>query len=169
MAKRKTASKKNNPTKIVGAIKQVSLGVKEVSDDPTTKIFLGVMLVFIGAFLFFSQLSFLWNWSADYSLNTANNEALQDLVARNLFGTLGHSISWILMLRGFGIAGFLIAFYVFAMGLRYAFEFRRFKPIGLLNHVIITGLLISVFVSALVSSHPTVLGGITAYLSLIHI
>ena len=49
------------------------------------------------------------------------------------------------------------------MGLRYAFEFRRFKPIGLLNHVIITGLLISVFVSALVSSHPTVLGGITAY------
>jgi hypothetical protein len=67
------------------------------------------------------------------------------------------------MLRGFGIAGFLIAFYVFAMGLRYAFEFRRFKPIGLLNHVIITGLLISVFVSALVSSHPTVLGGITAY------
>ena len=99
MAKRKTASKKNNPPKIVGAIKQASLGVKEVSDDPTTKIFLGVMLVFIGAFLFFSQLSFLWNWSADYSLNTANNEALQDLVARNLFGTLGHSIGWILMLR----------------------------------------------------------------------
>ena len=163
MAKRKTASKKNNPPKIVGAIKQASLGVKEVSDDPTTKIFLGVMFVFIGAFLFFSQLSFLWNWSADYSLNTANNEALQDLVARNLFGTLGHSIGWVLMLRGFGIAGFLIAFYVFAMGLRYAFEFRRFKPIGLLNHVIITGLLISVFVSALVSSHPTVLGGITAY------
>ena len=49
------------------------------------------------------------------------------------------------------------------MGLWYAFEFRRFKPIGLLNHVIITGLLISVFVSALVSNHPTVLGGITAY------
>ena len=70
------------------------------------------MLVFIGAFLFFSQLSFLWNWSADYSLNTANNQALQDLVARNLFGTLGHSIGWVLMLRGFGIAGFLIAFYV---------------------------------------------------------
>ena len=81
MAKRKTASKKNNPPKFVGAIKQASLGVKEVSDDPTTKIFLGVMLVFIGAFLFFSQLSFLWNWSADFSLNTANDEALQDLVA----------------------------------------------------------------------------------------
>ncbi len=141
----------------------MSLGVKEVLDDPTTKVFLGVMLIFVGAFLFFAQLSFLWNWSADYSLNTANKDALQEIVAQNLFGTLGHNISWFLMLRGFGLAGFFIAFYVFAIGLRYAFEFRRFKPIGLLNHVIITGLLISVFLSTLVSNHPTVLGGITAY------
>ncbi len=163
MATKKTASKKKNPPKLIGAIKQASQGVKEVSDDPTTKVFLGVMLVFIGAFLLFAQLSFLWNWSEDYSLNTADADALQELTAKNLFGTLGHSVGWLFMLRGFGIAGLLIAFYVFAMGLRYAFEFRRFKPVGLLNHVLLTGLLISVFISALVSSHPTVLGGITAY------
>lgn len=163
MATKKTASKKNHPPKFIGAIKQASQGVKEVSDDPTTKIFLGVMLVFIGAFLLFAQLSFLWNWSEDFSLNTADTDALQKLSARNLFGTLGHSIGWLFMLRGLGIAGVLVAFYVFAMGLRYAFEFRRFKPVGLLNHVIISGLLISVFVATLVPSHPTVLGGITAY------
>lgn len=163
MATKKTASKKNNPPKFIGAIKQASQGVKEVSDDPTTKVFLGVMLVFIGAFLLFAQLSFLWNWSEDFSLNTADSNALQELSAKNLFGTLGHSIGWLFMLRGFGLAGLLLAFYVFAMGLRYAFEFRRFKPVSLLNHIIITGLLISVFVSALVPSHPTVLGGITAY------
>jgi S-DNA-T family DNA segregation ATPase FtsK/SpoIIIE len=163
MATKKTASKKKNPPKFIGAIKQASQGVKEVSDDPTTKVFLGVMLVFTGAFLLFAQLSFLWNWSEDFSLNTADVDALEELSAKNLFGTLGHSIGWLFMLRGFGIAGLLIAFYVFAMGLRYAFEFRRFKPVGLLNHIIISGLLISVFISALVSSHPTVLGGITSY------
>jgi S-DNA-T family DNA segregation ATPase FtsK/SpoIIIE len=163
MATKKTASKKNKTPKFIGAVKQASQGVREVSEDPTTKVFLGVMLVFIGAFLLFAQFSFLWNWSEDFSLNTADTDALLALSARNLFGTLGHSIGWLFMLRGFGLAGFLLAFYVFAMGLRYAFEFRRFKPVALLNHVLITGLLISVFIAALVPSHPTVLGGITAY------
>ena len=163
MATKKTASKKNHPPKLIGAIKQASQSVKEVANDPTSKVFLGVMLVFIGAFLLFSQLSFLWNWSEDFSLNTADASALNEVTAKNLFGTLGHSIGWLLMLRGFGLAGWLVAVYICAVGMRFAFEFKRFKPIGLLNHIIITGVLLSVFIAALVPSHPTVMGGITAY------
>ena len=49
------------------------------------------------------------------------------------------------------------------MGLRIAFEFKRFKPIGLFNHTIILVSILSIFISALVPSHPTVLGGITGF------
>lgn len=163
MATKKEASKKKPTHKFIGTLKQFASQAKEISDDPTTKVFLGVMLLFISAFIFFAEISFLWNWTEDFSLNTADDTALQSLTASNLLGTLGHRIGWLLMLRGFGIGGFLFAFYLFAMGLRIAFEFKRFKPIGLFNHTIILVFILSIFISALVPSHPTVLGGITGY------
>ena len=163
MATKKEASKKKSTHKFVGTLKQFASQAKEITDDPTAKIFMGVMLLFISAFIFFAEISFLWNWTEDFSLNTADDTALQSLTASNLLGTLGHRIGWLLMLRGFGIGGFLFAFYLFAMGLRIAFEFKRFKPIGLFNHTIILVSILSIFISALVPSHPTVLGGITGF------
>jgi DNA segregation ATPase FtsK/SpoIIIE, S-DNA-T family len=163
MATKKEASKKKSTQKFVGVVKHFFFQTKEVFNDPTAKIFFGVMLLFMSAFIFFAEISFLWNWTEDFSLNTSEDVALEKLTAANLLGTLGHRIGWLFMLRGFGISGILFAFYIFALGLRIAFEFRRLKPVSLLNHTLIIIFILSVFISTLVPEHPTVLGGITAY------
>ena len=162
MAKKSAASKNQRGPKLFQTIKQFSADTKEITEDPTSKIFFGVMLLFLGAFMILSQISFLSNWQADFSLSSHAGPADISSV-HNLFGTLGHSIGWWLIFRGFGLAGFLLSIYFLAMGLRLAFHFNRFKPIGLLNHLIIQTLIISVFISSLNHVNPSLFGGITGF------
>jgi len=162
MAKKSAASKNQRGPKLIQTIKQFSADTKEITEDPTSKIFFGVMLLFLGAFMILSQISFLSNWQADFSLSSYAGPADISSV-HNLFGTLGHSIGWWLIFRGFGLAGFLLSIYFLAMGLRLAFHFNRFKPIGLLNHLIIQTLIISVFISSLNHVNPSLFGGITGF------
>ena len=162
MAKKSAASKNQRGPKLFQTIKQFSADTKEITEDPTSKIFFGVMLLFLGAFMILSQISFLSNWQADFSLSSHAGPADISSV-HNLFGTLGHSIGWWLIFRGFGLAGFLVSIYFLAMGLRLAFHFNRFKPIGLLNHLIIQTLIISVFISSLNHVNPSLFGGITGF------
>ena len=58
MATKKEASKKKLTHKFVGTLKQFASQAKEISEDPTTKVFLGVMLLFISAFIFFAKSAF---------------------------------------------------------------------------------------------------------------
>ena len=162
MAKKSAASNIQRGPKLIKTIKQFSADTKEITEDPTSKIFFGVMLLFLGAFMILSQISFLSNWQADFSLSSHAGPT-DVFSAHNLFGTLGHSIGWILIFRGFGLAGFLVSFYLLAMGLRLAFHFNRFKPIGLLNHMIIQTLILSVFISSFDHVNPTLFGGITGF------
>jgi len=162
MAKKSAASKNQRGPKLFQTIKQFSADTKEITEDPTSKIFFGVMLLFLGFFMILSQISFLSNWQADFSLSSHAGPADISSV-HNLFGTLGHSIGWWLIFRGFGLAGFLVSIYFLAMGLRLAFHFNRFKPIGLLNHLIIQTLIISVFISSLNHVNPSLFGGITGF------
>ena len=162
MAKKSAASKIQRGPKLIQNIKQFSADTKEITEDPTSKIFFGVMLLFLGAFMILSQISFLSNWQADYSLSSHTGPTDVSSV-HNLFGTLGHSIGWWLIFRGFGLAGFLVSIYFLAMGMRLAFHFNRFKPIGLMNHLIIQTLIISVFISSLNHVNPSLFGGITGF------
>ena len=162
MAKKSAASKTQRGSKLIQTIKQFSADTKEITEDPTSKIFFGVMLLFLGAFMILSQISFLSNWQADFSLSSHAGPTDISSV-HNLFGTLGHSIGWWLIFRGFGLAGVLVSIYFLAMGLRLAFHFNRFKPIGLLNHTIIQTLIISVFISSLNHVNPSLFGGITGF------
>ena len=55
MATKKEASKKKSTQKFVGVVKHFFFQTKEVFNDPTAKIFFGVMLLFMSAFIFFAE------------------------------------------------------------------------------------------------------------------
>ena len=161
MAKSKKKNTASKPNILAANFKRFTASTKEITSDPTTKVFLSFGALFVGFFILISSLSFLTHWPSDYSLNTANEIDFRSV--GNIFGTLGHFFGWTLVMNGFGIATILFPIWIMSVAARGAFGFRRIRPLYLFNHGLVITLITSVLISWIVSDHPTVYGGLTGY------
>ena len=73
MAKNSAKKARKEPSKFSVQIKQLTADTKEITDDPTTKIFGSLLVVMIGFFAGIAILSYYQNWTQDFSLSTTSN------------------------------------------------------------------------------------------------
>ncbi|WP_185871401.1 DNA translocase FtsK 4TM domain-containing protein [Blattabacterium cuenoti] len=90
--------------------------IKEVNNKKTFKIIFGFFLLGNSFFLFLSFFSFLFHWESDQS----QVEKLFDkeIIAENLLGKIGATVSHYFIHCGIGISAFFIPIFLFLTGLR---------------------------------------------------
>ncbi len=124
------------------------------------KIILGSLLVLFSIALFFSFISFYFNWQDDQSLLSEFKDRNEQ--AKNLLNKFGASISHFFMFRGFGIATFILPFLICITGI-YLF---LGLPLKSLFKKWIWGLLFLVWISIALGFFATespLLGGLVGY------
>ena len=163
MAKKATSSKSKSPSKIQLRFQELNANWKEIAGDPTVKVFTAVLFIFLGLFTLVSSLSFMANWSKDFTLQWSSSVADHTDIG-NLFGLLGHKLGWILVMRGFGLSSLVFPLWFMALGARNAFALNRIKPTKLLLHLIFFSLVVSTLIAWIVPSHPTIWSGLSGYL-----
>lgn len=102
-----------------------------LTDDRFRKIF-GIFLLITAVFLFLSGVSFLMTAKNDLVLILNDPELTIDGTIetyRNLLGRVGAHAGYLMMYRGFGIAGLFISFLLFLIGTRIAFR-KVLLPFG---------------------------------------
>ena len=164
MAKNSAKKARKEPSKFSVQIKQLTADTKEITDDPTTKIFGSLLVVMIGFFAGIAILSYYQNWTQDFSLSTTSNETFTNPgYVGNIFGRLGNAVGTLLVLKGFGLIGLLLPLWLMFYGLKHAFALKRIKPWVLFNHFLVITLLVSMFFGWLASEHPTLLSGLSGF------
>ena len=163
MAKKATYSKSKSPSKIQLRFQELNANWKEIAGDPTVKVFTAVLFIFLGLFTLVSSLSFMANWSKDFTLQWSSSVADHTDIG-NLFGLLGHKLGWILVMRGFGLSSLVFPLWFMALGARNAFALNRIRPTKLLLHLIFFSLVVSTLIAWIVPSHPTIWSGLSGYL-----
>ncbi len=149
MAKKATKSKPKTTTK---------RSVFKLSKQ--NKIILGSLLMLFSIALFFSFISFYFNWQDDQSLLSEFKDRNQE--AKNLLNKFGASISHFFMYRGFGVATLILPFLICITGI-YLFLGLELKA---LIKKWIWGLLFVIWISVALGffaiSSP-LLGGLVGY------
>ena len=164
MAKKTVSKSKSAPSKWKSILGQVSQNTKEFTNDPTAKLFSILLLFLLGFFSFIALISFIGNWPQDYSLSTTDSFKIIHLGdIGNAFGTFGNWVGMSLMLKGFGISALLIPLWIMAFTMRAAFNFKRIKPLPLLNHFIVLTFLLSTLISWLNPEYPSVYSGLAGF------
>lgn len=150
MAKRTSkTSKKSKPAR-----KKISLTLSRPQI-----IILGSGLILFGVALFFSFLSYFFNWKADQSLGGAIG---RDIQARNWLEDFGNKLGEIFVYDGFGIAAFIIAGLIFLTGIHYFFGYKRQRLLRSWFWGILLALWISIFFGFFGNSQ-SLLSGIIGY------
>ena len=164
MAKKSTKKTSKEPSKFSVQFKQLTADTKEITGDPTTKIFGSLLLVMMGFFAVIAILSYYQNWAQDFSLSTTSAGAyVNPAYVGNVFGRLGNAVGNLLVLKGFGLAGMLLPFWIMLVGLKQAFSLNRIKPWVVFNHFLVWTLLVSLFFGWLANEYPTLLSGLSGY------
>ena len=164
MAKKSTKKTRKEPSKFSVQIKQLTADTKEITDDPTTKIFGSLLVVMIGFFTGIAILSYYQNWAQDFSLSTTSSGTFTNPVyVGNIFGRLGNAVGTLLVLKGFGLTGLLLPLWLMLYGLKHAFAIKRIRLWVLFNHFLVNTLLISMFLGWLANEHPTLLSGLSGF------
>jgi S-DNA-T family DNA segregation ATPase FtsK/SpoIIIE len=162
MAKKATSSKSKSPSKIQLRFQELNANWKEIAGDPTVKVFTAVLFIFLGLFTLVSSLSFMANWSKDFTLQWSSS--IDDHTGiGNVFGLLGHKLGWTLIMRGFGLSALVFPVWFMAVGARNAFALHRIKPAKLLLHMIFFALIGSTLIAWVVPAHPTVWSGLSGH------
>lgn len=162
MAKKATSSKSKSPSKIQLRFQELNSNWKEISGDPTVKVFTAVLFIFLGLFTLVSSLSFMANWSKDFTLQWSSSINDHTDIG-NVFGLLGHNLGWIFIMQGFGLSALVFPVWFIAVGARNAFALVRIKPAKLLLHMIFFALLGSTLIAWAVPSHPTLWSGLSGH------
>ena len=162
MAKKAKSSKSKLPSKIPVYLKSLRVNFKEVIGDPTVKVFIAVILIFLGLFTLISGLSFMSNWQSDFTLQWSSSIDDHQGIG-NVFGLLGHKLGWTLVMRGFGFSALVFPFWFMAIGARNAFALNRIKPVKLLLHMIFFALVGSTLIAWIVPAHPTLWSGLSGH------
>ena len=162
MAKKATSSKSKSPSKIQLRFQELNSNWKEISGDPTVKVFTAVLFIFLGLFTLVSSLSFMANWSKDFTLQWSSSINDHTDIG-NVFGLLGHNLGWIFIMQGFGLSTLVFPVWFIAVGARNAFALVRIKPAKLLLHMIFFALLGSTLIAWAVPSHPTLWSGLSGH------
>jgi len=164
MAKKSTKKTRKEPSKFSVQFKQLTADTKEITDDPTTKIFGSLLVVMIGFFTGIAILSYYQNWAQDFSLSTTSSGTFTNPgYVGNIFGRLGNAVGTLLVLKGFGLTGLLLPLWLMLYGLKHAFALKRIRPWVLFNHFLVNTLLISIFLGWLANEHPTLLSGLSGF------
>ncbi len=162
MAKKATSSKAKSPSKFQLRFQELNANWKEITGDPTVKVFMAVLFIFLGLFSLVSSLSFMANWSKDFTLQwTSSVEDHSDV--GNVFGLLGHKLGWTFIMRGFGLSALVFPLWLVAVGARNAFALHRIKPAKLLLHMIFFALVGSTLIAWVVPAHPTLWSGLSGH------
>lgn len=90
-----------------------------LGDDPRTPKLMGVLLVFLSAYLFIACTSYIFTWKDDQDKvwHFSFDLVFQDIEVANLLGRLGAIVSDFLMYTLFGLPSFFIIFLLFQYGL----------------------------------------------------
>lgn len=162
MAKKATSSKSKSPSKIQLRFQELNASWKEIAGDPTVKVFTAVLFIFLGLFTLVSSLSFMANWSKDFTLQWSSS--IDDHTGiGNVFGLLGHKLGWTFIMRGFGLSALVFPLWFMAVGTRNAFALHRIKPAKLLLHMIFFALIGSTLIAWVVPAHPTLWSGLSGH------
>jgi len=162
MAKKATSSKSKLPSKIQLRFQELNSNWKEIAGDPTVKVFTAVLFIFLGLFTLVSSLSFMANWSKDFTLQWSSS--INDHTGiGNVFGLLGHKLGWIFIMQGFGLSALVFPVWFMAVGVRNAFALVRIKPVKLLLHMIFFALAGSTLIAWVVPLHPTLWSGLSGH------
>ena len=162
MAKKATSSKSKSPSKIQLRFQELNANWKEIAGDPTVKVFTAVLFIFLGLFTLVSSLSFMANWSKDFTLQWSSS--IDDHTGiGNVFGLLGHKLGWTFIMRGFGLSALVFPVWFMAVGARNAFALHRIKPAKLLLHMIFFALVGSTLIAWVVPAHPTLWSGLSGH------
>tara|TARA_R110000765_G_scaffold158415_2_gene261977 strand:+ start:329 stop:2692 length:2364 start_codon:yes stop_codon:yes gene_type:complete len=124
------------------------------------KIILGSLLMLFSIALFFSFISFYFNWQDDQSLLSEFKD--RNELAKNLLNKFGASISHIFMYKGFGLASLILPFLICITGI-YLFLGLRLKA---LFKKWIWGLLFIIWISIALGFFATsspLLGGLIGF------
>ena len=162
MAKKATSSKSKSPSKIQLRFQELNSNWKEISGDPTVKVFTAVLFIFLGLFTLVSSLSFMANWSKDFTLQWSSSINDHTDIG-NVFGLLGHKLGRIFIMQGFGLSALVFPVWFIAVGARNAFALVRIKPAKLLLHMIFFALVGSTLIAWVVPSHPTLWSGLSGH------
>ena len=89
---------------------------------------LGIVLLLMAVYFFFAFLSYIINFSADFGVVQNQDghyiRSINPKLVSNWMGYLGAWISQFFIYKSFGIAAFLLPFYVGKIGLKLAFDFE---------------------------------------------
>ena len=90
-----------------------------LGDDPRTPKLMGVLLVFLSAYLFIACTSYIFTWKDDQDKvwHFSFDLVFQDIEVANLLGRLGAIVSDFLMYTLFGLPSFFIIYLLFQYGL----------------------------------------------------
>lgn len=120
-AKKPTTPKKSNST---------DLQNPKISRTEKLSQVTGALALMLGFFIVFAGISFLFNWFAGAAddiftgMDATRVVTDKSLEANNLGGRLGAALSGLLIKQGFGIGSFLIAVWLFIVGIRLTIKHR---------------------------------------------
>ncbi len=98
-------------------------------NDEKTRAVVGFIMLALGLYLLLAQISFLWNWQADFDKITGLTfkDIIQgDSLFKNATGLLGAALAYYLIYKGFGISTVVIPILLIGAGLRIALSIRLF-------------------------------------------
>ena len=90
-------------------------------ENKTTQVAFGLLFLCLSILLFLSFTSFLFSWKKDFDLTQLNTLDLirnPEIIANNLLGKVGAEFGHLFIYQQFGIASFLLPFYLFILGLQ---------------------------------------------------
>ena len=130
-------------------------------ENKTAQVVFGLLFLCLSILLFISFTSFFLSWKKDFDLlqlNTLDILADSEILATNLLGKVGAYLGQFFIYQQFGIASFLIPFYLFVTGLQiftnqYIIKLKRL----FLNSLFISLWLTTFF--GLYFTQNTILGG----------
>ena len=144
------------------AEKEEKIDWKALARDERTWKIIGSVSLLISIFLFIAFTSYLFTWKGDQDVAKQGLSALldNDKPVANLLGRLGAIISYFFIVKGFGIASFLICTFFFVVGVNLLFRRRVFSIWRNLKYVTVGLLVLSVSLAfVFYSSHFQSFGG----------
>jgi DNA segregation ATPase FtsK/SpoIIIE, S-DNA-T family len=133
-------------TRAFKAEKEEKIDWKALARDERTWKIIGAISLLIAVFLFISFISYLFTWRGDQDVAKQGFSALLDneKPVANLLGRLGAVVSYFFIVKGFGIASFLICTFFFVVGVNLLFRRKVFSIWRNLKYVTVGLLVLSV-------------------------
>ncbi len=150
MAKKKEKKSKPTPTKKKADFKL----------SKQNKIILGSLLMLFSIALFFSFVSFYFNWQEDQSLLSEFSNRNEQ--AKNLLNKFGASVSHFFIYKGFGIASIIISFLLFISGISLFFSLEKKENLKKWIWGLVFMIWISIALGFFANTKP-LLGGLIGY------